>query len=297
MNVGVEFYHNRQSPKMTEGAQFQKVVRNYTYLLPTVTLTLTASKKKNVFFTLRYGRDYDMPGINQYNSNAHFTSEYSYEKGLLDIEPGRTDQVRMQANLSGWAVYAIGSFATSPTYIYGVDDSGMEYRSYDNNAKNTMLYTGVSSPQIQLCKEWALTASTYYQWNRDSYLQRVSHGNRIGMDFTSTNKLPYDITMTIRGNLMTRYYTLYSRLKNPGDINATLNRSWMKGRLITQIMLSYSFRQGALFLTDYYQQFSRYTKPVCDVVFALRYQFGWGNRLARAKHRMGIESELLRMSK
>jgi len=296
MNVSLELFNDRQNSNISHETHQDEYKNSYTYLIPAATLTLTANKKKSIFFTLRYGRDYTLPGMSQYNSNSYYTSEYSYEKGNTSLKPGISDQLRLQAQIGNWAFYAIGSVASLPVRTYGVDQEGMEFSSYDNDAHSTTVNIGFSTPRIQPCKNWAITANAYYQWDRDSYRQRVSHGNRIGMDFTSTCMLPLDITMAIRGDLMTRYYTLYSRLKNPGQLSVTLNKSWLKGKLTTQAMASYRFRQETLYLTEDMRQQSRYSKPMFDVAVALRYQISWGNRRAMAKRKMGFDSELLRMN-
>ena len=296
MDVGLQLNHIRQEPVFSTATHEQSFGHNYTYLLPSLSTTFSINRAKGIYLTLRYGRDYAAPDFSSYDTNQRYDSEYQYSKGITDVASSLTDEVRLQAYMSGWSIYGIGIFRKAPTQIYGVDSQGMEYTSYGNDSRSTALHVGLSSPRLSVTKKWTLTASTYYQWDRFRYDSHVSHGSRLGMNATSVSLLPLGLTMTLRCSLMTRYYTLYERLTAPGDISLRLSRSWLNDALTLSMSASYQFRMKSLSLTESFTRESCYTKPQTQFSLTLRYRINWGNRQARAKQKMSIDTELLRMN-
>lgn len=295
LNAGLELTHDVQSPEVLYKGKEISFKRSYTYLLPSATLTLAANQDKNIYVTIQYARTYRIPSFSLYDQNTIFRSEYSYTKGNPDIEPDIADELRMLTHIGGWGIGTIACFEKASAAIYGVDEQGMEYTSYDNNCHTTVLNASVSTPRITPCKGWHLTAQAYYQWDKSNYLSHVMHASRVGVTFTSTNKLPWDMTMTMRGNFQTRYYTLYGYSTNPGGVSLSVTRTWLKGVLTSSLNVTYNCLQKNTLQTDDYTQHSRYTKPETRLSLSLRYRIGWGNKRAQAKKRTMTDSELQRM--
>ena len=296
IDLGLRLQHNRQQPATQWEDRSETQKHRYTYLLPSATLTYMANEEKGISLTLRYAREYDIPSMNFYEPGIRYHSDYSYETGNPHIKPGIDDQLHLQLQMGEWALYAMGSFAKSATRVYGMDEQGKEFLSMGNDAHTNSITAGLATPLLQPCNGWQLNASIYYSWKHYDYLDWTTNGGQAGLDFTSTNNLPWNLIMTLRANLQTAHIMLFDRLTDPGTVSMTVSRSWLKGALTTSIAASYSFLQKERMEVEAYRKLLSYTKPQTLVTLNMRYRLNWGNKRAQVKRKLNTDRELLRMT-
>lgn len=229
---------------------------NRTDLFPYVYLSRRVAKVAG--FELRsylvYRRSITRPAYDYLNPAARYVDQYLFDRGNPALRPQFTENYEVNISVEDRPLFAIGQNNTRDIFTNVVYQDparpSIAYRTYDNLGVNKETYFRALAG-VPPIKRYFFVVGAQYNYNEYSgiYENKPLNFKRGSWSFFTYHSLKIDTrsTFTLNGFIRTRGQLQFYELSNFGGLNMSLNRKFMKDKLMVTLTAN------DIFFTNYYQ--------------------------------------------
>lgn len=229
---------------------------NRTDLFPYVYLSRKIARIAN--FDLKsyliYRRSITRPAYEYLNPSPRYVDQYLNEIGNPALRPQFTETFEANISVEDRPLFAIGRNNTRDIFtnvIYqNPDDRRLAYRTYDNLGSNRETYFRLLAGIPPIGRYFFVVGSQYnHNEYEGSYEGRPLSFSRGSWTFFTYHSLKIDSrsTFTLNGFIRTRGQLQFYELSNFGMLNVSLNRKFMKDKLLLTLT------GNDIFFTNFYR--------------------------------------------
>ena len=296
VNVGSRYLKSHMKPLVVQDGKTAYYTRNVGEFLPFATLTYIYDPTSYKTITLQYERSYDFSNLIAMDPTTNWRSEYAYDKGNPNLNPGFTDQVALQTTIGKFSIRGRFENDLSNVSTYALDDAGNEVQSYDNGLHAQSLFFFVGFPLVEFSDQWRLNYYATYLWKKESYGHRKQVSSQVTGGFTLMGTLPGRVSFNCSTMLNSPQRSFYTNIYALGNIDASLGKWFWKNKWHAGLNCSYFFLTRTSVCTPVYRMDSRYDRAMLMVNLSLSYRIKWGNKRARVNSNRVISTESMRMN-
>ncbi|WP_266368132.1 outer membrane beta-barrel protein [Tellurirhabdus rosea] len=229
---------------------------NRTDLFPYVYLSRKIARIAN--FDLKsyliYRRSITRPAYEYLNPSPRYVDQYLNEIGNPALRPQFTETFEANISVEDRPLFAIGRNNTRDIFtnvIYqNPDDRRLAYRTYDNLGSNRETYFRLLAGIPPIGRYFFVVGSQYnHNEYEGSYEGKPLSFSRGSWTFFTYHSLKIDSrsTFTLNGFIRTRGQLQFYELSNFGMLNVSLNRKFMKDKLLLTLT------GNDIFFTNFYR--------------------------------------------
>lgn len=296
VNVGTRYLTSHMKPQVVQDGLTSYYTRDVNKFLPFATITYIYDPKEYKTIMLQYERSYDFSNLLAMDPTTDWRSEYTYQKGNPNLNPGFTDKVALQTRIGKFIIRGRFENDLSNVSTYALDDAGNEIQSYDNGLHSQVLFFNLDFPLVQFSPRCRLNYYATYLWKKESYGHRKQVTSQVTGGFTLMGTLPGRISFNCSARLNSPQRSFYSNIYCLGNIDASLGKWLWKNKWYAGLSCSYSFLSRTSVRTPIYRMDSRYDRAMLMVNLSLSYRVKWGNKRARVNSNRVISTESMRMN-
>ena len=233
---------------------------------------------------LVYRRSISRPIYEYLNPFPRFIDQYLYESGNPSLRPQFTQNYEANISVEGMPIFALGRNYTQDIFTNVIyqdpKNPSVAYRTYDNLGKNQETYFRLIGAIPPGGKYFFVVVTQYNRNKYDGlYENRPLSFDRGSWTFFTQHQLKLDkrSTVFLNGFLRLKGQLQFYELSNFGNLNLSINRQFMKQKLILTMSISdifytnnnkFTINQGNISAEGFRRSDTR------RFGFNLRYNFG-----------------------
>lgn len=296
VSVGSRYLKSHMKPQVVQDGKTADYTRNVGKFLPFATLTYVYDQQRYKTITLQYERTYDFSNLLAMDPTTDWRSEYSYNKGNPNLDPGFTDKVALQTRIGKFDIRGRFENDLSNVTTYALDDAGNEVHSYDNGLHVQSLFFFLGFPLVEFSDQWRLDYYATYLWKKEKYESRKRVTSQVTGGFTLMGTLPGRINFNCSATLNSPQRSFYTNIYSLGIVDASLGKWFWKNKWYARLSCNYFFLTRTSEQTPVLRTDSRFDRAMLTVNLSLSYRLKWGNKRARVNSNRVISTEAMRMN-